>query len=71
MRLNFGTILAASVQARAALEGQSEKYPYMNAVMRRFGLDYTWEAHEVTTEDGYILTLFRISADQNGDTIKD
>ena len=22
---------------------------------------YTWEAHEVTTEDGYILTTFHIT----------
>ena len=23
-------------------------------------LEYAWEPHEITTEDGYILTLFRI-----------
>ena len=37
--------------------------------MAKYGLDYTWEAHEVTTDDGYILTLFRITADQNGDPV--
>ena len=23
--------------------------------------NYTWEAHEITTEDGYILTTFHIT----------
>ena len=34
--------------------------------MTQYGLDYTWEAHKVTTDDGYILTLFRIIGDKTG-----
>ena len=34
------------------------------------GLDYTWTAYETTTEDGYILTMFRIVGDQDGNQIE-
>ena len=37
--------------------------------MQEYGDNYSWEAHETTTEDGYILTLFRLTGDNNGDRI--
>ena len=37
----------------------------MDEAMRTLGLDYTWQAYETTTFDGYILTMFRIIADQD------
>ena len=41
----------------------------MAEAMELFGMDYTWQAHEVTTADGYILTLFRITGDNFGQRI--
>ena len=46
-----------------------EGYPVMARKMNEVGGGLFWESHKVTTEDGYILTLFRIVGDQNGDHI--
>lgn len=61
--------LIAAVQGRAAHEEQAKEFEIMNEAMMRHGSDYTWEAHEVKTNDGYILTMFRIVGDQNGEQI--
>jgi len=42
----------------------------MDEVMRIYGLDFLWEAHKVITYDGYILTMFRIIGDENGNKIE-
>ena len=34
------------------------------------GRDYTWQAYEVVTNDRYILTMFRITGDENGNKIE-
>ena len=39
--------------------------------MAQYGLDYTWEAHEVKTNDGYLLTMFRIIGDETGASLPD
>ena len=41
------------------LNKEDKKYTRWKEQMDNWG--YTWEAHEVTTEDGYILTIFRIT----------
>ena len=46
-----------------------EEYPVMAKVMSEVGGGLFWESHKVTTEDGYILSLFRIVGDENGDHI--
>ena len=41
----------------------------MNLVMAKY--DYVWESHKVQTEDGWILTLFRVygKLQEDGETI--
>ena len=58
--------LAALVQGKAVITEQAEKYPYMNEAMITMGYDYAWKAYETTTNDGYILTMFRIVGDADG-----
>ena len=40
-------------------------YPAFEFVMSKHG--YTWEPMEVTTEDGYILTLFHVTGNADGE----
>ena len=43
-----------------------EKYEEFAKAMEHF--KYGWEAFEVTTRDGYVLTLFRITGPIDKDT---
>lgn len=78
-KFSVGAILAVAlicchtidkVDARAAIPGQADQYPYMNEAMVVLGSDYTWQAYEVVTNDRYILTMFRITGDANGNKIE-
>ena len=40
-------------------QDQNERYPEFAELMNQAG--YTWEAHEVKTEDGWNLSMFRIT----------
>ena len=64
--LAAAALVAAETKARAINDEQAQKYPYMDWAMTLYGLDYTWEGHEVTTNDGYILTMFRVTGDEKG-----
>ena len=37
--------------------------------MYRFGEHWDWQPHEVTTKDMYKLNLFRLTADESGNTL--
>ena len=39
-------------------------YAYWDSGIATFG--YTYTAHEITTDDNYIITAFRITGDSNG-----
>ena len=53
------TSVATSDQAPLS---KNKEYTRWKEQMDKWG--YTWEAHEVTTEDNYILTTFRITGKQ-------
>ena len=42
----------------------AEEYQRMADIMNHYG--YTWEAVKVTTDDGFILSTFHITGDQDG-----
>ena len=42
----------------------------MDFAMASVGRDYTWRAYEAVTNDGYVLTMFRIVGDENGSIIE-
>ena len=42
----------------------------MAQLMSQYGADYSWRSYKVETEDEYILTIFRITGDENGDEIE-
>ena len=46
-----------------------EAYPYMHLIMTKYG--YVWESHKAQTEDGWILTLFRVygKLQEDGETV--
>ena len=44
--------------ARAFSEADKKAYPEFDELLGGYG--YDWEAHEVKTEDGWYLTLFRV-----------
>ena len=47
------------VLANAACEEDHERYASFSDAIDQF--EYDWEPHTTTTEDGYILTLFRLA----------
>ena len=49
----------------ASLATAQEEYKRMADNMAMFE-GYTWEAHEVTTEDGFILTTFHFTGNKDG-----
>ena len=63
------SLLVACGLGRAANPADDEKYWYEGEAMRLLGLDYTWDAHETVTNDGYHLTMFRIIGDSEGKQI--
>ena len=46
-------------------------FPEFESTMTSIGSDYQWKSVQVTTADGYILNMFRIMADENGDFTDD
>lgn len=60
--LAFGLAMLAA--GTAADLTDDEHYPRMARTMERFG--YTWKAYKVTTDDGFILTTFRITGNSDG-----
>ena len=47
----------------AATEDEVAAYPEYAAILENYG--YDWEPHEVKTEDGWFLTVFRIKPVEN------
>ena len=52
-------LLEVATQAQTAT--QRTTYANFNEVMVSMGDNYGWDSYEVTTEDGYVLTMFRIT----------
>ena len=50
---------AFSIAALAAFAMAADNYPKMEEVMANYG--FSWEAHKVTTDDGFILTTFHVT----------
>ena len=59
----FAAFVACGVLAQT--EEQKQKYKDWSDVMDVY--EYSWEPYEVTTDDGYILTTFRITGKQGKD----
>ena len=83
MKLSITISLIAAMSAAADLTAQlqnnaqggssiedAEAYPTMAQLMSQYGADYSWRSYKVETEDEYILTIFRITGDENGDEIE-
>ena len=68
--ISYLPFFATLVRGRAEIPEQAPMYPYMAEAMERIGMDYTWRAYETTTQDGYVLTMFRITADSSGEKIE-
>ena len=68
--ISYLPFFATLVRGRAEIPEQASMYPYMAEAMERYGLDYTWRAYETTAHDGYVLTMFRITADNSGEKIE-
>ena len=66
------SLLAAEnvVNARCEVESDCTNFPDFAQKMEEKAGDYTWRSHEVVTNDGYILTMFEITGDANGDKIR-
>ena len=47
---------------------QKQKYPQFDEALAKWG--YDWEPHKVKTDDGWILTIFRVTG-RNGETFLD
>lgn len=57
----FSTVLLAMVQPCIAFESIIRPtFPVMDKTMSLNAPDFNWINHEVHTEDGYILNLFRL-----------
>ena len=67
--LTFTSALLASAMAYHAKKldltdaEKATKYPDYDGDMQRLG--YTYDAFEVTTDDGYILTTFHVTSNKN------
>ena len=54
-----------------AMSSEEDKvnYPFMAQAMEEVGGDFHWKSYKAITEDNYILTLFRIVGDADGERI--
>ncbi len=59
MMKSFAIATIMAVTARAACEADHEKYHTFSEAIEQF--EYDWEPYTTTTEDGYILTMFRLA----------
>ena len=59
-------LIAAMLAGAAVAQTQEmkDKYPRWSTEMDHYG--YTWDAFEITTDDDYILTTFRITGKTDG-----
>ena len=56
----FATVAALCVSmAQAACEADHARFPTFSEAIGQF--EYDWEPHTTTTEDGYVLTMFRLA----------
>ena len=69
----FRSIFASLVSFAALVSAQTAsdliKYPEYARFMHHYG--YTWESFEITTDDGYILTTFRVTGNKNMEVTPD
>ncbi len=63
MSLKLTTLAAAALASMATAEDE-KTYARMEEVISTYG--FTWEAKEVTTGDGYILTMFHVTGNDQG-----
>lgn len=70
--------LKAAVVAVSALEAvqaqttqERAAYPSFDYTMAMSGDNYGWSSYQTVTQDGYHLTMFRITSDANGTPIND
>ena len=56
---------AFTAVAHAQTDAQKEMYPQFTEAFGKY--DIKWEPVEVTTDDGFILTLVHLTGDANGD----
>ena len=59
------TLLEITTKAATSLE-DSAKFVDFAAVMAIEGINYEWKSHPVTTDTGYQIMMFRITADPTG-----
>ena len=61
------TLATLAVMAQAALAQEDKaNYEHFAAMVAKTG--WNWEPYQVTTEDGWNLTLFRIFGDETDET---
>ena len=58
--------LFSSVGAEILNSHKDTRFQYFSSTMALHGENWDWEAHEVITEDGYKLNMFRLIADEEG-----
>lgn len=56
---SFAIAATIAISANAATEHDQHKYESFSHAISLF--DYDWEPFTTTTDDGYILTLFRLA----------
>ena len=59
--------ILATLQSGLISNANAQQYEEFAAVMSKFG--YAWTYEEVTTEDDWILTLFRITGKEDQDPV--
>ena len=56
---SFASVALFAVSAYAACEEDHHRFPTFSAALEQF--EYAWEPYTTTTDDGYILTMFRLA----------
>ena len=57
------SLAAISAMANAQTDAVRAKYPIMDRLMADW--NFSWEVHTVTTDDGWLLDMFRITGIDN------
>ena len=55
--------------SQAPTPDKHTKFSEFSEVIVKHGDNWDWEPHEVTTKDGYILNMFRMTADKYGQSL--
>ena len=58
--------LSFSTQAETPHPHKDAQFPEFSSTMAFYGENWDWKSHEVVTEDGYKLNMFRLIADGDG-----